>query len=125
MPESTPITVAFPGGAEVDVEAPVHDTDGDGVGDSVVFLGDDGEVTIFSDADGDGSADVALEVTAQGEVTVAEHTGGGEWAVLQRIDLGGEPAARAEDRDGWAPAAESHVESAVTVDPATGEWVKE
>ena len=124
MTENTPVTVPLPCGTEVDPEVPGHDTDGDGVTDSVMLLGDDGEVTIFSDADGDGSADLAVEITARGEVTVAEHTGDGQWAVLQRAHLGDGPAARADDRDGWAPAAESHVESAVTVDPVTGEWVK-
>ncbi|MDQ3152117.1 MAG: hypothetical protein M3R63_10490 [Actinomycetota bacterium] len=124
MPDEHDITVHLPGGAEIEPEVPGHDTDGDGVADSVVLLGDDGEVTIVSDADGDGSADLAVEITARGEITVAEHTGDGEWAVLKRAHLGDGPAPRADDRDGWAPAVESHVDSPVTVDPATGEWIK-
>jgi hypothetical protein len=59
---------------------------------------------IFTDTDADGDADFATEITQRGQVTVSEHTGDGEWTVVERGHL---------DEQG-----EYHV------DPRTGEWVR-
>src|SRR3712207_1558520 len=76
------ISVDTPNG-EVAAGPATHDTNGDGVNDSVVVVGDGGDATIFTDVDGDGGADVATEITAAGEVTVAEYVGDGEWTVVE------------------------------------------
>lgn len=105
-----------------------HDTDGDGVNDSVVVVGDDGNATIFTDIDGDGGADVATQITATGGVTVAEYVGDGEWTVVERGHIDDEGSyqradARAGEDGGWADGGPADAGSAVSVDPATGRWV--
>lgn len=126
-PHDAPLSMPLPGGIEIEPAGAAYDTDGDGVTDSVVLVGDDGELTVVSDLDGDASADRTVEVTARGEVTVAEHAGDGEWTVVEEGRLGEapvEPVARADDGDGWAPGTARQVDSPVTVDPETGEWIK-
>ena len=131
------VSVDTPDG-EVAAGPATHDTDGDGVNDSVVVVGDGGDATIFTDIDGDGGADVATEITAKGEVTVAEYVGDGEWTVVERGRIDGEGSyqstdARAGDDCGWGDCGwgdggpddggPGHTDSAVSVDPATGRWV--
>ena len=126
------VSVDTPDG-EVAAGPATHDTDGDGVNDSVVVVGDGGDATIFTDIDGDGGADVATEITAKGEVTVAEYVGDGEWTVVERGRIDGEGSyqstdARADDGCGWGDGGPDdggpgHTDSAVSVDPATGRWV--
>ena len=131
------ISVGTPDG-EVTAGPATHDTDGDGVNDSVVVVGDGGDATIFTDIDGDGGADVATEITAAGEVIVAEHVGDGEWTVVERGRINSEGSyqradARAADACGWDDSGRNdsgrndsgpaHAGSAVSVDPATGRWV--
>ena len=130
------ISVDTPDG-EVAAGPATHDTDGDGVNDSVVVVGDGGGATILTDIDGDGGADVATEISAKGEVTVAEYVGDGEWTVVERGRIDGEGSyqstdARADDC-GWGDGGPDdggpddggpgHTDSAVSVDPATGRWV--
>lgn len=119
---------------EVAAGPATHDTDGDGVNDSVVVVGDGGDATIFTDIDGDGGADVATEITATGEVTVSEYVGDGEWTVVERGRIGDEGSyqsadARTGDDGEWGDGGcgdggPSHADSAVSVDPATGRWVR-
>jgi hypothetical protein len=125
------ISVDTPDG-EVAAGPTTHDTNGDGVKDSVVVVGDGGDATIFTDIDGDGSADVATEITAAGEVTVAEYAGDGEWTVVERGRVDGEGSYQSADArygedcewddGGWGDDAPARAGSAVTVDPATGRW---
>lgn len=126
------ISVDTPDG-EVAAGPATHDTDGDGVNDSVVVVGDGGGATILTDIDGDGGADVATEISAKGEVTVAEYVGDGEWTVVERGRINSEGSyqradARAADACGWDDSGRNdsgpaHAGSAVSVDPATGRWV--
>ncbi len=116
---------------EVAAGQATHDTDGDGVNDSVLVVGDGGDATIFTDTDGDGNADVATEITTAGEVTVAEYAGNGQWTVVERsrTDDGGSyrTGARADDTCGWGEdrwsGKPAPTGSMVSVDPATGRWV--
>jgi len=130
------ISVGTPAG-EFAVGPATHDTDGDGVNDSVVVVGDGGDVTIFTDVDGDGGADVATEITAAGEVVVAEHVGDGEWTAVERGRITSEGSYQGADvrvdDGGWGDSGggnagcgdngPAHPSSAVSVDPATGRWV--
>ncbi|MDQ3988922.1 MAG: hypothetical protein M3291_06950 [Actinomycetota bacterium] len=136
-PPTKRISVGTPVG-EVAAGPATHDTDGDGVNDSVVVVGDGGDATIFTDVDGDGGADVATEITATGEVIVAEYVGDGEWTVVERGRITSEGSYQRADAhagdDGWWGGADggdggcgdsgpAHAGSAVSVDPATGRWV--
>ncbi|MGH3977896.1 MAG: DUF6802 family protein [Pseudonocardiaceae bacterium] len=104
-----PITVEKPDG-EMDAGRPTHDTDGDGVKDTVVIADKKGGTMIFTDVDGDGSADYATEITSDGEVTMTQHAGDGEWTVVGL------------DAVGWGPDPDAG-EPATSVDPVTGRWV--
>jgi len=132
------ITVDTPDG-EIPAGPATYDTDGDGVNDSVVMMtGDGGDTTVFTDVDGDGGADVATEITADGQVTVAEHVGDGEWTVIERGRIGGDGSYQRTDaqaEDGWAEdrwaedrwaedTAWAGTDSSISVDPATGQWVR-
>ena len=107
------MTVDTPDG-EVEVGAPTHDTDADGVADSVVVRDTDGDAMIFTDADEDGDADYATEITDDGRVTISEHTGDGEWSVIERGHL---------DDDG-AYQRDKTASGTVHVDPETGGWIR-
>lgn len=78
-----PLSVETPLGA-TDLGPPSHDTDGDGVPDTVVVTDPAGSSVLYTDVDGDGSADVATEITNEGRVTVSEHVGDGQWTVVER-----------------------------------------
>lgn len=124
------MTVDTPQG-EVEVGAPTHDTDADGVNDTVVVQDSDGDTLIFTDADQDGDADFATEITGDGQVTVSEHTGDGDWTVVERghLDEQGQyqrdlqSDADAAEESGWIGAREPDA-AEVRVDPQTGGWVR-
>ncbi|MGH3903965.1 MAG: DUF6802 family protein [Pseudonocardiaceae bacterium] len=78
-----PLSVETPLGAK-DLGPPSHDTDGDGVPDTVVVTDSAGSSVLYTDVDGDGCADVATEITSEGRVTVSEHVGDGQWTVVER-----------------------------------------
>ncbi|MGH3658633.1 MAG: DUF6802 family protein, partial [Micromonosporaceae bacterium] len=78
-----PLSVETPLGVK-DLGPPSHDTDGDGVPDTVVVTDPAGSSVLYTDVDGDGSADVATEITSEGRVTVSEHVGDGQWTVVER-----------------------------------------
>lgn len=89
------------------------DTDGDGVADTAVAATTDGATLVVTDSDGDGSADVLTEVAPDGDFTSYEHTGDGEWTVVDSGNL-------ADDARAAAPT----TTATATTDPATGEWVR-
>jgi hypothetical protein len=116
---------------EVQVGTPVHDTDGDGKADSVVVSDSDGDTVIYTDADEDGDADYATELTHDGRIVVSEHTGDGEWTVIERghIDEHGNyqrdtltSDALSEEGTWSTPGQPDAAE--VRVDPRTGNWVR-
>lgn len=126
------MTVDTPDG-EVEVGAPTHDTTGDGNPDSVVVRNEAGNTVIFTDLNGDGEADYSTEITEAGKVTISEHTGDGEWTVVeeghindsgnyQRDSLVQETAS-AGGEVSWAAANVRDV-AEVRVDPRTGSWVR-
>ncbi|MCP2333052.1 MULTISPECIES: DUF6802 family protein [Actinoalloteichus] len=80
------ILVRTPGGP-MDVGAPTEDMNGDGVADTSVVVTEDDVVLVVSDVDGDGDADLIAEFHADGTVVLAEHTGGGEWVVVEQGGL--------------------------------------
>lgn len=123
-----------------------YDTDGDGRQDTVLITGPAGGPVLLTDIDGDGVADVATEITGEGRITVSEHTGDGQWTVVERSRLGGDgPSApadlpvRADDASvgfassssdsagaGFSDTAFSDTgfsHTVVSIDPITGEWV--
>jgi hypothetical protein len=108
---SRTITADLPG-RDTDLGAPTHDTDDDGANDSVVVTDANGDTVIFTDADEDGDTDFATEITAAGAVTVSEHTGDGQWTVIERGHL--------DDHGHYQPddAPEVHI------DPHTGTWTQ-
>ena len=126
------MTVDTPGG-EVEVGAPTHDTDADGVNDTVVVKDSDGDTVIFTDADQDGDADFATEITGDGQVVVSENTGDGDWTVIERghLDDDGQyrrdsftsDADAAAEESGWVTSREPDA-AEVRVDPSTGDWVR-
>lgn len=73
-----------------------------------------GATLILTDADEDGDADYATEITGDGHITVSEHTGDGDWTVIERghLDEHGSYHRDAEE-SGW-----------IRVDPRTGDWVR-
>lgn len=103
-----PITIETPDGPAAAGPA-TYDTDGDGAADTAVAGTTDGGTLVVTDTDGDGSADVRTEVATDGDFTSYEHTGDGEWAVVDSGNL--------------ADGARSPQAPAIT-DPATGEWVR-
>lgn len=130
--DSDVLVVETPDGP-LDAGAPTHDTDGDGVEDSVIVTNDDGDTLIFTDADEDGDADFATQITGDGQVTVSEHRGDGDWAVIERghLDDDGQyqrdsikaDADAAADETGWVTSNETDA-AEVRVDPRTGDWVR-
>jgi hypothetical protein len=131
----TTMTVDTPDG-EIEVGVPTHDTDSDGKADTVVVSDPDGDTMIFTDADEDGDADYATEITEDGRVTVAEHTGDGDWTVIERghLDDDGEYRRDAQltesgtiaEESAWSDGRPGTSEEAreVRVDPRTGGWVR-
>ncbi len=126
---SDSITVDTPDG-EVEVGAPTHDTDADGVNDTVVVKDSEGDTLIFTDADQDGDADFATEITGDGHVTVSENTGDGDWNVVERGHLDDHGQYQrdsltedAAEESGWISSREPDADE-VRVDPRTGDWVR-
>jgi hypothetical protein len=126
------MTVETPGG-DVQVGAPTHDTDSDGKADSTVVRDPDGDTMIFTDADEDGDADFATEITGDGQVTVSQHTGDGEWLVIerghldedgnyQRDDVHAESGTISEE-NAWSDSGRQDADE-VRVDPRSGTWVR-
>ncbi|MFN2496800.1 MAG: hypothetical protein ABR608_12960 [Pseudonocardiaceae bacterium] len=126
-----------------------YDTDGDGRNDTVLITNPAGGSVLLTDVDGDGAADIATEITSEGLITVSEHTGDGQWTVLEHGRLGHDGSAeRADDASvGFASsgsdsagssssgsdfagsssssdsAGSSFSDAVVSIDPATGEWI--
>lgn len=131
--DSDSMVIETPNGP-VDAGPATHDTDGDGVNDSVVVTDSDGDTLIFTDADEDGDADFATEITGDGQVTVSEHLGDGEWNVIERghLDEDGQyqrDSIKAEadalvDESGWTSSNGGSETAEVRVDPRTGDWVR-
>lgn len=127
-----PMTVDTPLG-QAEVGAPTHDTDGDGIDDSVVITGSDGDTLILTDADEDGDADYATKITGEGDITVSEHTGPGEWTTIERGHLDDQGqyqrdplTADSEDtleESGWITSPDRDT-AEVRVDPRTGHWTR-
>lgn len=129
--EADSMTVDTPDG-EVEVGPPTHDSDGDGVNDTVVVQEPDGDTVIFTDTNRDGDADYATEISDDGQVTVSEHTGDGDWSVIERghLDEQGEyqrdsltDDTAAAEESGWVRSGEGDA-AEVRVDPRTGGWVR-
>jgi len=127
------MTADTPGG-QVLLGAPTHDTDADGVEDSVVTADSEGDMVIYTDADEDGDADFATEITGDGQITLSEHTGDGDWIVTERghLDEGGqyhsdtretEAETEAAEESGWIRSGQPH-QADVHVDPRTGDWTR-
>lgn len=125
------MTVDTPQG-QVEVGAPTHDTDADGVNDTIVVQDSDGDTLIFTDADQDGDADFATEITGDGQVTVSENTGDGDWNVIERghLDEQGQyqrdtltSDADAAEESGWISSRDPDA-AEVRVDPHTGTWTR-
>ncbi|WP_253771869.1 hypothetical protein [Goodfellowiella coeruleoviolacea] len=116
-----------------------EDSDGDGVADTAVVRDDDGDVWLFTDVDGDGQADSAIEMTRDGQVTTSQHTGDGDWTVVEQghIDEQGKyvtdsTGGRSSDEIGWDDETTSAGQSSsggatfggvVRIDSATGQWI--
>jgi len=66
-----------------------EDTNNDGRPDTAIVPTANGTM-LATDSDGDGTADQLVEITADGAVTVSQHSGGGEWTVLQQGELDSE-----------------------------------
>lgn len=118
---------------EIELGAPTHDTDADGKADSVVVQERDGDTVIFTDSDEDGDADYATAITEHGQVTISEHTGDGDWTVIERGHLEDDgsyqrdPATHTEsgtisEDDAWTATQPGQDE--VRVDPRSGGWVR-
>jgi hypothetical protein len=114
------MTADVPAG-EVEVGPATHDTDGDGVDDSLVVDDADGDMTIVTDADEDGAADYITQITDDGHVTVSEHTGDGQWTIIERGHLDGDGGYHP---DPLVPEASDDPLAEVHVDPRTGEWTR-
>jgi hypothetical protein len=129
------MTADVPGG-EVEVGPATHDTDGDGIDDSVLVDDADGDTMVVTDADEDGKADYITEITGDGHVTVSEHTGDGHWTVIERGRLDGDgdyhrdPLASETSDDslaeqsGWISSASQPDAAEIHIDPRTGEWTR-
>ncbi|RCW47124.1 hypothetical protein DFQ14_101468 [Halopolyspora algeriensis] len=76
-----PMVVDTPQG-ERRIGPATEDTDDDGRLDTTIVDTGGGRMLV-TDIDGDGTADQAVEVDSTGEVTVAQHTGDGQWTVVE------------------------------------------
>lgn len=72
---------------ERDLGPATEDTDGDGLADTAV-VDRDNSTMLVTDLDGDGSADQVVQLGHSGEVTVSEHSGPGQWTVVEEGHLG-------------------------------------
>jgi hypothetical protein len=131
------ITAAGTPEGEVEVNAPTHDTDGDGRADSVVVRDADGDMVILTDSDSDGEADYATEITDEGQVIISEHAGDGEWIVTERGHLNDDGSYERDfeysdtEYSDTEQVEYGHSDSGtvagcaeVRVDPRTGDWVR-
>jgi hypothetical protein len=124
-----PMSVDTPQG-QIEVGAPTHDTDADGVNDTIVVQDSAGDTLIFTDADQDGDADFATEITGDGQVTVSENSGDGDWTVIERghLDEQGQYQRdaltddEAAEESGWISSAREPDAAEVRIDPRTGHW---
>lgn len=125
------MTMDTPAG-QVEVGVPTHDTDADGVNDTVVVQDADGDTLVLTDTDHDGQADVATEITGEGQVSVSERSADGDWTVVERGHLDQDGRYRSDamaadeeavEESGWITSREQDV-AEVRVDPQTGGWIR-
>jgi hypothetical protein len=114
------LVVDLPGGGHADLGPATHDTDNDGVNDTLVTTDAAGNTILVTDVDEDGTADQLTEITSKGGVTVAKHTTDSDWTIVEQgeLDEHGQyhrDAAAAEE-SGWLDA------PAPRADDQTGHW---
>ena len=76
------------------------DTNDDGHPDTAVVHDAKGDTVLYTDSKGDGQADVATELTPDGQVVIAEHTGAGQWTVVEHGHLTADGQLKADDTAG-------------------------
>lgn len=136
------MTADLPSG-DVTVGPPTVDTNDDGVPDTAVVQGEQGNTMMFTDVDGDGDADVLVVVEPDGDYTTYEHVGENEWRQVdsgtleQQSNLAGDSAsgfaaasgsettggAEASGVRGWGGSESSDVSGVARIDPRTGQWI--
>ena len=107
--QTNTLAAAHPGPDDITVDAPdgphhigpaTVDTNADGRPDTAVVHDAAGDTVMYTDSTGAGQADVATEFTPDGEVVTAEHTGPGQWTVVERGQFGADGQFHADDTAG-------------------------
>jgi hypothetical protein len=106
---------------DMQVGPATEDTNQDGIADTAVVETEAGGTMLVTDVDGDGSADQLVEISQTGDVTISQHTGDGQWTVVEQGKMTDDgqyapnPATGATDDAAWTfdEAAQPH---AATID---------
>jgi hypothetical protein len=107
---------------DMQVGPATEDTNQDGIADTAVVETEAGGTMLVTDVDGDGSADQVVEISQTGDVTISQHTGDGQWTVVEQGKMTDDgqyapnPANGATDDAAWTfdDALQPH---AATIDP--------